>query len=440
MTRTLNIKPRTIFCHDNLPILEGINSDSIDLIYLDPPFNKKKTFTAPVGSSAEGAEFSDIFREKDVKAEWVKTVEFENPILFNYLNGVKSFSNTYNYCYLVYMAVRLIECQRILKNTGSLYLHCDPTMSHYLKIVLDCVFGETNFRNEISWHYGKWSNSARCFQNNHDTIFFYTKTNQYTFNPIYAERRNPAPYNIQGGKVNQLLVYNRDETPPEIIKREKEKGRKVIYVENKGGVEHDVWSYLRDKEIDYIPPRSLERTGYPTQKPLFLLERIISVSTNENDIVLDPFCGCATTCVAAEKLGRDWVGVDVSQKAYELVKMRLAKEVPADLLRSEPDFLITPPVRGKSEKQKMGYVYIISNAKADDEYKYKVGIAKDVEKRLSGLQTGTSNRGLVVNHKIKTPYYKELEKHIHNTFPNQHEWVKAELDEIIDEMKSYLKR
>ena len=148
-----NIDNRTIFCHDNLEVLQNINSNCIDLIYLDPPFNKKKMFTAPIGSSAEGASFRDWFEEKDIKDEWVKTIKEDHDKLYNFLVGVRSLDNTYNYCYLVYMAIRLIECQRILKETGSFYLHCDQTMSHYLKLLLDCVFEEKNFRNEIVWGY-----------------------------------------------------------------------------------------------------------------------------------------------------------------------------------------------------------------------------------------------------------------------------------------------
>ena len=129
-----NIKNRTIFCKDNLEILKGINSNSIALIYLDPPFNKNKIFTAPIGTSAEGASFSDIFREEDVKDEWIETIKEDTTDLFNFLSGIKEIGNHYNFCYLCYMAIRLMEMHRILKDTGSLYLHCDPTMSHYLKL------------------------------------------------------------------------------------------------------------------------------------------------------------------------------------------------------------------------------------------------------------------------------------------------------------------
>ena len=160
-TMERNIQNRTIFCHDNLEILQGINSSCVDLIYLDPPFNTNKKFSAPIGSSAEGADFPDIFREKDVKDEWLQSIKEDYDGLYQFLDGVKNLSNIvsdrknkhylYNYCYLAYMAIRLIECHRILKDTGSIYLHCDPTMSHYLKILLDIIFGEKNFRNEIVW-------------------------------------------------------------------------------------------------------------------------------------------------------------------------------------------------------------------------------------------------------------------------------------------------
>ena len=152
MSLQANIKNRTIFCRDNLEVLQGIDSNCIDLIYIDPPFNKKKIFTAPIGSSAEGAEFRDIFREEDIKDEWIETIKQDQENVYSYLAGIKNYSNKYNYCYLCYMAIRLIEMHRILKSTGSMYLHCDTTMSHYLKLLLDCIFGEQEFRNEIIWN------------------------------------------------------------------------------------------------------------------------------------------------------------------------------------------------------------------------------------------------------------------------------------------------
>ena len=140
-----NLNNRTIFCRDNIDVLQGINSNSIDLIYLDPPFNKNKVFTAPIGSSAEGASFKDTFREEDIKDEWVQSIKEDHIELHHFLNGIKAISSNkyylYNYCYLSYMAIRLIEMRRVLKDTGSIYLHCDPTMSHYLKLLMDIIFG-----------------------------------------------------------------------------------------------------------------------------------------------------------------------------------------------------------------------------------------------------------------------------------------------------------
>ena len=153
------LKNRTIFCRDNLEVLRGINTESIDLIYLDPPFNKNKVFTAPIGTSAEGASFSDIFKEKDVKEEWLDIIKESNQTLHDFLEGIEKIGYRYNKYYLCYMAIRLIEMQRILKNTGSLYLHCDPTMSHYLKLLLDIIFGEKNFRNEVVWCYSRMASN-----------------------------------------------------------------------------------------------------------------------------------------------------------------------------------------------------------------------------------------------------------------------------------------
>ena len=163
--RQATLKNRTIFCKDNLDILQNIDSQTIDLVYLDPPFNKKKVFTAPIGSSAEGASFKDYFREEDVKDEWLQTLKEDHIELYNFLNGIKNIISNkhylYNYCYLAYMAIRLIEMYRILKDTGSFYFHCDPTMSHYIKLLMDIIFGEKNFRNEIVWHYDNRLSQSR---------------------------------------------------------------------------------------------------------------------------------------------------------------------------------------------------------------------------------------------------------------------------------------
>ncbi len=421
----LNVTPRTIFCRDNLDILKGMNSECVDLVYLDPPFNKNKTFAAPIGSSAEGAEFKDIFREEDVKDEWVREVEQDNPDLHELLAGIKTFSNRYNYCYCVYMAIRLIEIQRILKPTGSLYLHCDPTMSHYLKLILDCIFGEKNFRNEIIWYYpNRLSQRGRSFPKLHDTLFYYTKRNTFISNELLDESWKPSKAQLRRQEKGfeyykgKLVVYDKakakkaglDITAKGVMFGKT--GRKRI---------SDIWI------IDVIGSGSKERTGYPTQKPLALLERIITASSNKGGVVLDPFCGCATTCVAAEKLGRTWIGIDVSLKAYELVKMRLAKEVPTDLFRGEPNFSTTPPKRGKEDTKETGYVYIMRNELLPNQV--KVGVSKNPESRAKSVMAQAPKPTEVV-WKYKTIHYREIEHYIHQEYPREKEWVTATIDEI----------
>ncbi len=413
------LKNRSIFCDDNLEVLQGINSNCIGLIYLDPPFNKKKVFTAPISSSAKGASFSDIFREEDIKDEWLQTIKEDQDKVYGFLNGIKIIegkTTSYNYCYLAYMAIRLIECQRVLKDTGSLYLHCDPTMSHSLKLLLDCIFGEKNFRNEIVWSYKSGGVSKKWFGRKHDIILLYSKSKNYNFNS---------------------LKYNR------VVDKSKGYDPRIDYSINEKGESYRI-NIMRDvwEDIGIISPNSkIERTTYPTQKPLALLERIIKASSNEGDIVLDPFCGCATTCIASEKLNRGWIGIDVSIKAYELVKERLQKEVanPKNLFdyKKELNFYTEPLKRtdvGKDIRQKK-WIYIISNKQYEGEY--KVGVAKDWKSRLNSYQTSDPNRGYDLEHKVLTQHFRALEKHIHTKFDNKHEWVKGDLNEIQKEMETF---
>ena len=293
-----SIVNRTIFCRDNIEVLPGMDSDSVDLIYLDPPFNKKKTFAAPIGSKAEGASFKDYWAEEDTKDEWIGLIADEHPVLHDFLEGITRVGDKSNKYYLVYMAVRLLELKRILKPTGSVYLHCDPTMSHYLKLLMDCTLGANHFQNEIIWHYDYGARGKGRYGKKHDVIFWYSKTEDYIFNRDsilvpFASKMTEWRY-TKGGQAGKEMP--------------------------KGKVPSDVW----DIKLNAM---SSERLGYPTQKPVELLKRIINGSTSEKDMVLDPFCGCATTCVAAEQLGRQWIGIDVSPRAFDLVKPRLNKEV-----------------------------------------------------------------------------------------------------------------
>lgn len=393
----LNVNPRTIFCHDNIDVLQGINAECIDLIYLDPPFNKKKTFTAPVGSHADGASFRDVFQEEDVKDDWVRDIEGGNSELHGLLAGIRNFSNSYNYCYSVYMAIRLMECHRILKDTGSIWLHCDPTMSHYLKLILDCIFGEKNFRNEIVWCYHAGGASKKYFPRKHDIIFLYGKNSARSVHNILRMPYRDA-YAYDENHDDSMGVYHPD-----------------------GKMLHDWW------EISVISSKAKERTGYPTQKPLKLMERIIKASSNTGDLVLDPFCGCATTCIAAELLGRKWIGIDVSIKAYELVKKRLAKEVPPDLFSGEPEFHTTPPKQHPDQPRETRQVYIMENPSIP--YKYKIGFAKNPQQRARQIMAQAPEPTKVL-FQHETEHYRELERFILNKYKRNKEWVDGNLEDI----------
>ena len=295
---TTNIKPKTIFTGDNLPIMRGINSESVDLIYLDPPFNSNANYAAPIGSKAAGAEFKDTWTLDDIDNAWLDLIETKYPVLNRVIHAAMTNSDK---SYLIYMAARLLEMKRILKDTGAIYLHCDTTMSHYLKLVMDAVFGKGNFRNEIVWHYYNVASTSRKFiGRKHDTIFFFAKSDATSFN--WDSMREP--YSSDSNWVKASGSYGDLRYSPN----------------EKGKLMHDVW------RIPTINNMAKERTGYPTQKPLALLDHIIKASSNEGDVVFDPFCGCATTLVAADRLQREWIGIDISEKAAELVVDRIKKD------------------------------------------------------------------------------------------------------------------
>ena len=337
----LNIKPRTIFCRDNLEVLRGINDKCVDLIYIDPPFNKKKLFGATPGSAAEGAAFKDIFTKQDIKEEWFERIADKHPALFEYIKGISNIGHLSNRYYLSYMAIRLMETHRILKDTGSIYLHCDQTMGHYLRMLLDCLFGEDHFMNEIVWAYRTGGASKTTFQRKHELIFLYRKTNKATFYPLKEKSYLTGQW--RHNKNKPILVNASGEQYQDILFS---KTKIRVYKDAKGYYTYagmrDVW------HIDAVGRTSKERTGYPTQKPILLLERIIRASSNQGDVVLDPFCGCATTCVAAEKLERRWIGIDLSKKSYDLVRMRLAKEAPNGIWRGKLSYRSDLPVLDES--------------------------------------------------------------------------------------------
>jgi site-specific DNA-methyltransferase (adenine-specific) len=227
------------------------------------------------------------------------------PALTAFIASIGAIHSEAMKAYLTYMAQRIIEMHRILKDTGSLYLHCDPTASHYMKVVLDEIFGKNNFRNEIIWCYRGGGSPKKDFGRRHDVIFRYSKTDAYTF---IADRIR-IPYQAEGlGRTDDAMWG-------------KHKGTDKVYKPNPlGKIPEDWWL------MNILNANDPERTGYPTQKPLALLHRIIKVSSNEGDIVMDPFCGCATTCVAAQQLGRKWIGIDIAEQAVDVLVERLSDD------------------------------------------------------------------------------------------------------------------
>ena len=317
----MNVKNRTIFCNDNLYILRGLDTESVDLIYLDPPFNSKRNYSAPIGSQAAGAAFKDTWDLKDIDNAWHGEIAERQPALYQAIHASELTHGKGMKSYLIMLAVRLLEMKRVLKPTGSIYLHCDPTASHYIKLVMDSVFGKNNFRNEIAWnkYIGRKNNARKKFGTQQDIILYYAQKNAI-FNPQYEPLSESAVkeyrHKDENGRRYRLARRGKG--------YESTGGNKKIYLdENPGNAIGTLWI---SKDLQ-LAQSSKERTGYPTQKPVKLLHRIINASTNKGDIVLDPFCGCATTCVAAEQLGRQWIGIDISPRAIQLVRTRLEKEV-----------------------------------------------------------------------------------------------------------------
>ena len=322
----------TLYTNDNLYVLSGLNSGLVDLIYLDPPFNKNRMFSAPIGSKAAGASFKDMWTWKDVDEYYLDSLADNFPALAKYIESVGESHGKSMMAYLTYMVQRIIEMHRVLKETGSLYLHCDPTASHYLKILLDFVFGKNNFRNEIVWCYTGGTDAKKTWQKKHDTIFFYTKTNQYLLNPCYV------PFNE-----NTIKRFNKIDADGRRYKVNKLKDGRITttYMKEQGKLAPDYWDF------PIVNITYKEGTAYPTQKPLALLKRIVLASSNEGDLVMDPFCGCATTCVAAQQLGRKWIGIDLGKSVVDILVQRL-RDTSGRLFR---DFTATDQVPQRTDVQ-----------------------------------------------------------------------------------------
>ena len=401
------MRNRTIYADDCLNVLNDeleIEPNLIDLIYLDPPFNSKSTYTLPFKAKDKSARPVDVFVDTwdwDEKEDAIMDRFKRGPAtkrIYDLITLVRQteaprvkYSTS---AYLVNMAARLIPMKRVLKDTGSIYLHCDTTAGHYLKLLMDLIFGRGNFRNEIIWRRTGSHNSTRSYGAIHDTILFYSVSGNYTFNVQkrpYAIRHVEERYSIDDtGRAKQVTggniltgqgvsggesgkpwrgfdpsSKNRHWAVPaylndQLSEEEREEGvlarmdtlysmglieikdraawpHPVRYLEKDDGQPYqDIWAYQPytdgilhgtdeaiDQDVMWVGPTSPERYGYPTQKPMALLERIIKTSSNKGDIILDPFCGCGTAVHAAEANGRQWAGIDISHFSAGLMRNRI---------------------------------------------------------------------------------------------------------------------
>ena len=271
-----------IFKSDCKIVLKKIESDSIDLIYLDPPFFTQRKHSQKNRKNTQEYSFEDVWENLED--------------------------------YLRYIEERVIECRRVLKPSGSIFLHCDKKASHHLKLMLDRIFGEDNFRSEIIWTYKRWSNAKDGLLNAHQNIFFYSKTSEFKFKKIFTDY-SPTTNIDQILQARERNIHNKS-----VYKRDKN-GEVVLGKEKTGVPLSDVW------DIPFLNPKAEERVGYPTQKPIILLERIINLVTDIGDVVLDPFCGSGTTLVASSLLGRKYCGMDSSSDAVQLTKERLKNPI-----------------------------------------------------------------------------------------------------------------
>ena len=357
-----NFSSGTVWTGDNLEIMRGMNDACVDLIYLDPPFNSNRHYEAPIGSKAAGAAFKDAWTLDDVDVHEHGELADRNPAAYSVIEAARQAHGKGMQSYLIFMAVRLLEMHRLLKPTGAIYLHCDPTASHYLKLLMDGVFGMLNARSCIAWKRSSVHSDTKQGRKQHgriqDNILYYTIGREWTWNPQYlpypddfiaryyryvedktgrryaldnitgpggSAKGNPQ-YEVMG--VTRYWRYSKSEMQRLIdVGRIVQPRRGAVprykrYLDEMPGIPiQDIWT-----DIPPVNSQAKERTGYPTQKPLGLLERIIMASSNLGDMVLDPFCGCATALVAADRLQREWAGVDLSPLAIKLVDERIAED------------------------------------------------------------------------------------------------------------------
>src|SRR6266480_3700915 len=270
----------TLYTGDCLSWLRTIDPGSIDLVYLDPPFLTQKVQKSKTRDNTQEYYFSDT---------WANIEEYK-----------------------MFLRLRIEQCRKVLRDTGSIFVHCDSSASHHIRLLLDELFGPENFQSEIIWVYKRWSNAKRGLLNAHQTIYFYSKSDTFKFNVMHTDY-SPTT------NIDQILQQRERDKHGKSAYKKDDQGRAILGKEKCGVPLSNVW------EIPYLNPKASERTGYPTQKPVLLLEKIIEIATDKGDVVLDPMCGSGTSLVAAALLERRWIGIDTEPKAIELAKARLDK-------------------------------------------------------------------------------------------------------------------
>ena len=404
MTNKINVPNRTLLIGDNILALREIGSDSVDLVYLDPPGNTGRNYAATARAMARGVEFKDTWGPEDIDPEVITNLRVGRPELFQALTLAKVVLGDATMAYLAFMAARLVEIERILVDSGSIYVHCHPGVSAHLRILMDALFGAHNFRNEIAWKTPSRPTGTKRWQPVHDTILFYTAhdketrwnqvtqehfvdywTRNYRYEDEYGRYQTVPLINrgLRGGDPGESwrgirpaddgnhwsisMRVLRDACPDRDDIDGMSIGEKLDLLEEVGLVHWPKKGKVPRQKIyadmaagapvpdilatvDSIGSNSRDRTGWPTQKPEALLDLIIRVSSDPGDVVLDPFCGSGTTCVVAERLGRRWIGMEQLPQAEGVLRERLEREFDGMSLRVEevappdmPDYNEVPP-------------------------------------------------------------------------------------------------
>lgn len=393
----MNLETNVIHCGDCRDVMQKeIPDNSIDLIYLDPPFFTNKKHEVVWGDEEDIMSFDD---------RWKGGI--------HYFIGV--------------MKERLGQCHRVLNETGSMYVHCDYRASHYLKVALDEIFGgpfnnidnNPGFKNEIIWHYKSGGRSKKTFSRKHDTIFLYTKSKEFTYNPDeIGILRKLCEYCGQEMEKWNHLKKNIDEDG-RIYRSVKSGGKEYRYYDDDLIPPTDVWV-----DISHLQQRDPERRGYPTQKPVKLLERIIKASSNQRDIVLDPYCGCGTTIEAAHKLDREWIGIDNSPKACSVERERM-QELEVDVIIKGGPFLMDElksyspeefqewaclKVNGKSKAKKRSDMGIdgYTSGRVPISVKQSSGVGRNVVDNFeTAIRRDKKKKGIIIAYSFTNTAYEE---------------------------------